>query len=120
MRKSYCLAFLLFTTVLLFGCIGNNSNKTPINIEKINSDALDYAKIGLACYNICESSLEKWADLNFGPCLGLVSPDWVCDVAHNPRIAVDDLPTNQCADYRNGVAHHFVEVDTNCNLIRVS
>jgi hypothetical protein len=56
-----------------------------------------------------------------GPCLaeqlpGL--PDWVVDVAHDPRQPVDDQPANQCARYRNGQAHHFVELDPGGKLIR--
>ena len=42
----------------------------------------------------------------------------VCDVAHSPREAVDDLPENQCADFREGRAHHFVEVTPDCRFIR--
>ena len=63
----------------------------------------------------------KHIDLSAGPCLaerlpGL--PDWVVDVAHDPRQAVDDQPVNQCARYRAGEAHHFVELDPDGELIR--
>jgi hypothetical protein len=56
-----------------------------------------------------------------GPCIaeslpGL--PDWVADIAHDPRQAVDDEATNQCQRYREGEAHHFVELDPDGNLIR--
>ena len=59
--------------------------------------------------------------LNTGPCIGdplLNFTDWVCDAAHSPRQPVDDLAENQCSAYREGRAKHFVEVDTNCNLIQ--
>src|SRR6187200_2071527 len=54
------------------------------------------------------------AELRRGPCVaerlpGL--PNWVVDVAHDPRVAVDDLAQNQCRRYREGEAGHFVEVD---------
>jgi hypothetical protein len=60
-------------------------------------------------------------DLKRGPCIaeqlqGL--PDWVADVAHDPRQPVDDDPANQCARFRNGEAHHFVELDPTGDLIR--
>ena len=57
-------------------------------------------------------------DMSNGPCLGTVAPDWVADVAHDPRQAVDDDPANQCAAYRSGEAHHFVEFDPDGNVIR--
>jgi hypothetical protein len=61
-------------------------------------------------------------DLSDGPCLvdrvpGM--PDWVVDVAHDPRRDVDDEPENQCSRYRRGEADHFVELDTQGNVIRV-
>jgi hypothetical protein len=60
-------------------------------------------------------------DLSRGPCIaeqlpGL--PDWVADVAHDPRQPVDDVPTNQCRRFRSGQAHHFVELDPSGDLIR--
>src|SRR3954463_16082364 len=56
-----------------------------------------------------------------GPCIseslsGL--PDWVADVAHSPRLPLDDEPANQCQRFRSGQAHHFVELDENGTLIR--
>lgn len=57
-------------------------------------------------------------DLSNGPCLGEVIPNWVADVAHDPRQKVDDDPANQCEEYRSGEAEHFVELDPDGNLIR--
>lgn len=59
------------------------------------------------------------ADMSAGPCLSNeITPDWVADVVHNPRQAVDNLPANQCSAYREGKAHHFVELDTEGNFIK--
>ena len=74
------------------------------------------------CIKLC-SSVKGKINLTNGPCLSDDNPewkvkDWVCDVAHWPRQAVDNLPENQCKDFREGKAHHFVEVDENCNFIR--
>ncbi len=58
-------------------------------------------------------------DFSNGPCLSeALLPNWVVDIAHNPRSPVDDLPQNQCQSYREGRSKHFVELDTNGNLIR--
>jgi len=58
-------------------------------------------------------------DLSAGPCLSNdLIPDWVADIAYNPRQAVDDLPENQCSAFREGKAHHFVELDPEGNVIR--
>jgi hypothetical protein len=60
-------------------------------------------------------------DLKRGPCIaeqlpGL--PDWVADIAHSPRIPADEQPGNQCARFRSGQAHHFVELDPSGHVIR--
>ncbi|MBU0598085.1 hypothetical protein KKF61_03760 [Patescibacteria group bacterium] len=58
-------------------------------------------------------------DLSNGPCLSNnVIKDWVADIAHSPRQAVDDLPENQCSAFRGGTAKHFVELDLSGELIR--
>lgn len=65
--------------------------------------------------------LEKQAGRDFasGPCLSnALLPGWVLDIAHSPRQPIDDLPDNQCSAYREGKATHFVELDTEGNLIR--
>lgn len=62
---------------------------------------------------------EKGRDFSIGPCLSnALMPDWVVDIAHNPRAPIDDLPENQCPAYREGTMTHFVELDTEGNLIR--
>lgn len=81
----------------------------------------DKLKVQNLCINACKSALNAGQNLENGPCLLnpiTETPDWVCDVAHSPRQAIDNLQENQCQAFREGKAHHFVEVDTSCNLIR--
>jgi len=60
----------------------------------------------------------RGVDMSRGPCLGVIRPGWVADVAHDPRQDVDDDPRNQCAAYREGRAEHFVELDPEGDYIR--
>jgi hypothetical protein len=60
-------------------------------------------------------------DLSAGPCIaeqlkGL--PDWAADVAHQPREPADNDPANQCASYRSGQTHHFVELSPDGQILR--
>jgi hypothetical protein len=60
-------------------------------------------------------------DFANGPCISErmpQMPDWVVDVAHDPRQPVDDEPANQCASFREGRTHHFVELTLGGRLIR--
>ena len=76
------------------------------------------------CVEACNNYKEN---LSNGPCL--LNPmqaeenfpnlsKWVCDVAHSPRQNVDNQIENQCSAFREGIADHFVEVDTNCKFIQ--
>lgn len=68
-----------------------------------------------------QQAQKSGTDLSSGPCIseslpGL--PDWVADVAHDPRQPVDDQAANQCGRYRAGEAQHFVELTPSGELIR--
>jgi hypothetical protein len=62
-------------------------------------------------------------DISRGPCIGNklpnLGPDWVVDIAHDPRQPIDDEPRNQCPKARSGQAQHFVELDPQGKVIRV-
>ena len=61
---------------------------------------------------------ESGVHMERGPCLGVIKPGRVADVAHDPRQPIDDDPSNQCTEYRSGEAQHFVELDPEGELIR--
>lgn len=58
-------------------------------------------------------------NLAYGPCLGLIGEDWVVDIAHDPRLEIDNDSANQCPEFFNGTATHFIELDPDGNLIRI-
>ena len=87
---------------LLAGCGGAEAGDRTIQRAQ---DAYARAKAG-------------GVDMSRGPCLGVIEPGWVADVAHDPRQDVDDDPANQCAAYRSGEADHFVELDPEGEYIR--
>jgi hypothetical protein len=66
-----------------------------------------------------QEALARGESLSRGPCLGVIMPGWVADIAHKPRQTIDDRPENQCAAFRMGEAGHFVELDPQGNVIRV-
>ena len=71
------------------------------------------------CIDLCKMAKLGGMDMSSGPCLAnAIVEDWACDVAHNPRQVADDNAKNQCSSFRTGQVRHFVEVDTDCNLIR--
>ena len=100
------ILLIIVLLIFVFGCVAQGTRgEREIAIEN--------------CIRICESKLSAKEDLSNGPCLSNnVTTDWVCDVAHSPRQEIDNLAENQCPSYRAGEAHHFVELDPNCNLIK--
>ncbi len=131
----------LFSFTALTGCIQQGAAPSSPSPEQQARASASPAPVSsdpvAACVALCENArleecggarLSECGPWNEGPCLsddaarkreaGLAS-DWVCDVAHFPRVPADDNPANQCAEYRNGGARHFVEVDVDCKTIRV-
>jgi hypothetical protein len=119
-------AVLVLCFFMLTGCgsaiqsltnVGVVSGKIQVEQKKQADKTLATIKCQELCQNAIASSDQ---DLDKGPCLSNeVIADWVCDVAHVPRQPVDDEAANQCSAFRTGQAHHFVEVDGNCNVLKV-
>ncbi len=96
--------FACLMVVLFSGCVGSPGTGGD-NIQELVE----------RCVQLCR---EYRGDKSNGPCLSNnLSRDWVCDIAHDPRLPVDNNPENQCPAFGR-TAHHFVEVDEDCNLIR--
>lgn len=121
MKKVFILILIL---PLLVGCTKTVQEAVDAGTgigaieKKLQADG-ELAKIN--CIELCQAKWLEGADLSNGPCLG--NPiagleNWVCDVAHQPRQAVDNKPTNQCSAFRTGQTKHFVEVDEDCNWIK--
>jgi hypothetical protein len=93
---------LLVGLVFLAGCGGAEADDETVRLAQ----------------RAYERAKAAGVDMSRGPCLGVIKPGWVADVAHDPRQDVDDEPENQCAAYRNGEADHFVEIDLDGKYIR--
>ena len=115
MNYKFVLVFGAAFLIFLSGC----TSPEDLNVPE-ETTALDNAKI--ACTELCDDAISQGMDLSNGPCLGNPiegASTYVCDIAHSPRADVDNLPENQCSAYREGIATHFVELDEQCNLIKV-
>ncbi len=88
----------------------NTAKSQPPNF-KGNEDAFKNA------LNLYIQKKQEGVDMTNGPCLGKVAEDWVLDIAHKPREAVDNKPENQCPDYLSGKVKHFIEFDPSGKLI---
>jgi len=105
----------------LFFASGCVKSPEAQKIKNITFQALSTADKAVAeCQKLCRA--KDFEFLNQSPCLSndlLGDGNWVCDIAHKPRIELDNLPENQCAAWRNGTASHFVELDPYCSLIKI-
>jgi len=77
------------------------------------------------CFDLCRAAQSKNISLENGPCLSDNAPewnisDWVCDVAHSPRTAEDNLKENQCSSWLNKTAKQFIELTPECELIKAA
>lgn len=105
------LGVVLVTALLTF-LINNKLPNRSASKNEIDT-AINQAK------HLYRQEKEQKRDFSEGPCLSdALMPDWVADIAHNPRSPIDDLPQNQCPSFRERRARHFVELDLEGNLIR--
>ncbi len=102
----------LVALIILSGCIKPSTTDNTIITQ---------------CISLCQDALKEGKDISNGPCLSDNSTDWmvenwVCDVAHSPRTAVDNQRENQCNEwlegYNKGYAPKFVEVSPTCEFIK--
>ena len=108
--RSVALA-ILTASLLIAGCGGKGEQVNQSDRDR----AVDKAQ---AAYR---QPSDTGRALSEGPCLAEELPDlpdWVADIAHDPRQPADDDPANQCERYRSGQAHHLVELDEDGTLIK--
>jgi hypothetical protein len=110
-QRGVC-SFLLFVPLIvgITGCGGGGE-----------AGQSETDKAVAAAHQAYERAKKGGVDLSSGPCVAEMLPgldDWVVDVAHDPRQPIDDEAQNQCQRYREGEAHHFVELTPQGELIR--
>lgn len=126
LKKKRAVVSLIAASLLLLGISCRSQyGSVNVNTNAVKGGAINAAKgatkeAAIAAAKTVYVKVEAdGTDFSNGPCISNnLMPDWVADVAHNPRQAVDDLPENQCSAYRQGTAHHFVELDPEGQLIR--
>ncbi len=115
MKLYIFLTVAVLVLMILTNACSFNDNSYDNSYDSIELEALAQDK----CIELCKAQ-ENNVNLSASPCLSNnIVKDWVCDVAHSPRQDIDNLPENQCSAFRNNIAHHFVELDENCNLIKI-
>ena len=103
---------MFLATSVALGACGGSSDETS------DSESDQAVAAATKAFDAAEA---KGTDLSKGPCIAEQLPDlpdWVADVAHDPRTDADDDPANQCQRFREGEASHFVELTTDGELIR--
>jgi len=122
------IIILLITIFLISGCVSKLeqakdsplADKAKVLATKAKTELEITNDAVSKCQQLCQESKSK-LNLSTSPCLSnQIINNWVCDVANQPRIDVDNLPENQCESFRNKTAKHFVELNTNCNLVKLN
>ena len=104
-----------FAIIFLNGCAQNPPDNNTTAAKKSEQSLLD------ACVQACLDSKAAGNNLEGGPCLLNPMPQnnsWVCDVAHDPRQDIDNLPENRCSAFGTGETNHFIEVNPQCEFIK--
>lgn len=64
-------------------------------------------------------AVAKGQNLQNGPCLGKIADGWVLDIAHLPRLKIDENIENQCqqAAFEKSPRSHLVEMSPKGEII---
>lgn len=87
-------------------------------IRSRNDAAQKDPDIVAAAQQLYQEQKRAGISMDAGPCLGTVAGDWAVDIAHSPRMGMDDEAQNQCALYRAGTVHHFIELSPEGTYLR--
>jgi len=126
MLNSKNILIIIFLSIFIFSsdCLWGKkiseetSNLTGLGAIETGEKAAKDVAISKA-KDLFKQKIAEGLDMSNGPCLSNeIIPDWVVDVAHNPREEIDNQPENQCSAFREGKAQHFIELDPMGNLIR--
>ena len=112
---------VIFVAVMLFLRF-QSVEKVEVFEEKVVTSQYTSFEMELVvqAQRVFEAKKEEGWDFSNGPCLSNnLLGEWVIDVAHSPREAIDDLPENQCTAYLTKKITHFIELDPEGNLIRL-
>ena len=86
----------------------------PSNIPDYVSEQKNAIECAL---NLYQEKKQEGIQFN-SQCLGTCG-DFAVDIVNVPRNEEDNKIENQCEDYRNGIAKHFIELDKNGEIVRV-
>lgn len=81
-------------------------------------DYVSEQKTGIECaLQLYQNARSEEMDFS-SQCLGTCG-DYAVDVVHVPRSGEDNLPENQCKDYKEERVNYFIELDKDGNVVRV-
>lgn len=118
--KKIPVFFALLSLVLVLVACGQEAKQQSANSNqpKASQQMTTKEEAITEAAKIYAVQKQEGTDFSRGPCLSnRLIPDWVLDIAHNPRTADDDKTENQCSAFVKGQAKHFVELDPEGNLI---
>ncbi|MBU1036518.1 hypothetical protein KKF32_00600 [Patescibacteria group bacterium] len=126
MKGKLVILILIFTVIIVGGCAPSNDQQNKIDVSKLNMDLERQIALTKAQILFNQAKADD-LDMSQGPCLSnelYGNPEypetmWVLDIAHNPRQEIDNLPENQCSAFREGKAKHFIEMDTDGEIIKI-
>jgi len=104
---------LIFSLIFVSGISGCSFLSSQLKMGVVNGTLQD------RCISEC-LEMSKQKNLS-SECLldPIPNTEWICDIAHSPRTAEDNLKENQCHVWNSGQAKHFIELTPECKLIRI-
>lgn len=129
MRKLYLVLMFIFALIFIWlflrFIIGGNEDDWIKNSEGVWVKHGNPAKVPdyvVEQQNAIKCAKDLYNQQNksilSSQCLGTCLT-YSVDIVHVPRIEEDNLPENQCSDYRNGKTSKFIELDKEGEIQRI-
>lgn len=81
-------------------------------------ESLDEHEEAVACAYALHAGIVRAAVVLDSQCLGICGA-YAVDLVHVPRSASDDLPENQCREYREGKVAGLIELDATGTIVQI-
>lgn len=110
---------VIFGAMLIYIMPDFEPPRHNVNVKRMSFQEQKEAAIRYASeeYKLLQS---EGKDFSSGPCIAEnIISGWSVDVVHLPRIALDDLSSNQCQRPRKSKKQHLIELSVDGDLVRV-
>ena len=111
--KKWLIILGVVVILVLFFALTKRADNSLSNEEELT----EVERITMLALELYEQKKQEGMEFS-SQCLGTID-GYAVDIVHVPRTEEDNLPENQCDDFREGRVSKFIEIDKDGNVVRI-